>query len=456
MGERIKITTKKPLSIKENYVPHKLKTGFRSQSSYVDRILFLQRTIGNQAVQRLIKSGDRYEQEADRGADAVMRMPEQLVQQQPEEEDEEELIQTKPLAEQITPLVQRQVEEEEKPIEELEEEEEPLMTKRISGSTRQIRDDLHIQLNRSRSGGQPLPEADRSFMEKRFGVDFSGVRIHTDGNAVQMNRGLNAEAFTYGRDIYFGAGGYSPGTSSGKRLLAHELTHVVQQKSINVFQSGKIVERIPHISNSSDKKTKAFQFYQTPDDPMIQFQRFRDCTPGITRAAMTQDQIDNLLLGSRMAAEFLAIYAEDAVRNIRAGTASAAEVAAFAGHFGAPTPAQINTILDRFIIISRRLSSNRLFICNTAGSAYCSNGSCAYVWCGGPRNLMHICPPFFQDPFPCAEPDTDSTMIHESAHAAGACYPNVNVHFYPGGAGYPPADAHDNAPSYAGFARAVF
>jgi hypothetical protein len=63
----------------------------------------------------------------------------------------------------------------------------------------------------------------------RFGIDFSGVRLHTDSDAAQMSRELNAEAFTYGRDIYFGAGRYSPGTSSGKRLLAHELTHLVQR-----------------------------------------------------------------------------------------------------------------------------------------------------------------------------------------------------------------------------------
>jgi outer membrane protein OmpA-like peptidoglycan-associated protein len=69
-------------------------------------------------------------------------------------------------------------------------------------------------------------------MERRFGIDFSAVRSHTDSDAAQMSRELNAEAFTYGRDIYFGAGRYSPGTLSGKRLMAHELTHVVQQQSI--------------------------------------------------------------------------------------------------------------------------------------------------------------------------------------------------------------------------------
>jgi hypothetical protein len=179
---------------------------------------------------------DRYEQEADRVADEVMRMPEPQVQRQvePEEEEEEELIQTKPIAEEITPLIQKQPIEEEEPIEGLEEEEEPIMTKALSYGAPQVTDGLRALLNRSKGGGQKLPETYGDFMEKRFGVDFSGVRIHTDSNAVQMNRDLSAQAFTHGRDIYFGAGRYSPSTSSGERLLAHELTHVVQQTSNDI------------------------------------------------------------------------------------------------------------------------------------------------------------------------------------------------------------------------------
>ncbi len=119
-----------------------------------------------------------------------------LVQRQEEQEEEEE-IQTKPLAEQITPLVQRQVEEEE---------EEPLMTKSIASGTQQVSDDLHSRLNRRRGDGQSLPEVNRSFMERRVGVDCSGVRVHTDSDAVQMSKELHAEAFTHGRDMYFGSG----------------------------------------------------------------------------------------------------------------------------------------------------------------------------------------------------------------------------------------------------------
>ena len=66
-------------------------------------------------------------------------------------------------------------------------------------------------------------------MSNAFGTDFSSVRVHTGSNAVQMNQGLNARAFTHGSDVYFNKGEYSPNSSNGKSLLAHELTHVVQQ-----------------------------------------------------------------------------------------------------------------------------------------------------------------------------------------------------------------------------------
>jgi hypothetical protein len=78
-------------------------------------------------------------------------------------------------------------------------------------------------------GGQTLDANTRAFMEPRFGRDFSGVRVHTGGAAAQSARELNAVAYTVGNDIVFGGGSYSPGTDGGRKLLAHELTHTVQQ-----------------------------------------------------------------------------------------------------------------------------------------------------------------------------------------------------------------------------------
>lgn len=78
-------------------------------------------------------------------------------------------------------------------------------------------------------GGQPLDAETRGFMEPRFGRDFSGVRVHTGSAAAQSARELDAVAYTVGSDIVFGEGRYAPGTDAGRRLIAHELTHTVQQ-----------------------------------------------------------------------------------------------------------------------------------------------------------------------------------------------------------------------------------
>ena len=79
------------------------------------------------------------------------------------------------------------------------------------------------------SSGRPLDRPTRSLFESRFGHDFGQVRIHADAKAAESARSVNALAYTVGRDVVFGAGQYAPGTSAGQKLLAHELTHVVQQ-----------------------------------------------------------------------------------------------------------------------------------------------------------------------------------------------------------------------------------
>jgi HEAT repeat protein len=89
-------------------------------------------------------------------------------------------------------------------------------------------------------GGAPLPESSRAFFESRLGHDFGAVRIHSDDRSAKLARSVDARAFTLGRDIVFGAGEYSPQTGEGTRLLAHELTHVAQQRS-----SQAIIQRQP-------------------------------------------------------------------------------------------------------------------------------------------------------------------------------------------------------------------
>jgi len=81
----------------------------------------------------------------------------------------------------------------------------------------------------SQGGGQSLPRSERSFFESRLGVPLGAVRVHTGPQAAAWSEQLGARAFTLGRDVYFGAGEYQPGSATGRHLLAHELTHVLQQ-----------------------------------------------------------------------------------------------------------------------------------------------------------------------------------------------------------------------------------
>ena len=184
--------------------------------------------------------GDVYEQEADRVADQVMRMAapgknapasyaarpaafltptiqrmcskceeEAKLQRaaMPEEEDDEARIQREPI----------------------EDDEEMLQAKSDSGSTPTVTPAVDSQIRNLQGSGQSLDPTTRGFMESRFGRDFSDVRVHTDAHANQLARSVQAKAFTTGNNIVFRSGQYNPTEPSGQHLLAHELTHVVQQ-----------------------------------------------------------------------------------------------------------------------------------------------------------------------------------------------------------------------------------
>ena len=224
-------------------------------------LLALQQTHGNRYVQRVVagiqaklvvgQPGDVYEQEADRVADAVMKIPE----------------------------VKRQVGDE-----------EIVQAKKIESTTPEVTDDLESQIHAIRGGGQPLAESERTFFELRFGSDFSQVRVHSDAQAAESAQAVNARAYTVEQDVVFGAGQYAPGTTTGKKLLAHELTHVVQQGKSPEFQLSYVRshadlaeqkagsaeptltshQQLPPISISISESTVA----RSPDWPISQRQRY--------------------------------------------------------------------------------------------------------------------------------------------------------------------------------------
>ena len=91
-----------------------------------------------------------------------------------------------------------------------------------------VSNQMENQLNHLQGGGHAMPTGLRNMMESGFGQDFSHVRLHTDSEAANLSSSIHAKAFTHGNDIYFNQGQFSPNTSEGQKLMAHELTHVVQ------------------------------------------------------------------------------------------------------------------------------------------------------------------------------------------------------------------------------------
>lgn len=103
-------------------------------------------------------------------------------------------------------------------------------------------DEVANDIEQARGGGQSLDDGTRVQMESAFGADFAAVRVHTDSRADDLSQSLSARAFTTGRDVFFRQGEYSPGTSSGRELLAHELTHVVQQNGDDISRKMTVSE----------------------------------------------------------------------------------------------------------------------------------------------------------------------------------------------------------------------
>lgn len=189
------------------------------------------------------KTGDKYEVEADAMADKVVNNKSSHETIQKAENTEEE-VQQKPLAASISPLVQKQNEvsdeesvqakctdcQQEEKVQRKEEEEENLQMK--TEGSKNTSTNIESSLKSSKGSGRKLSKPVKHTMETGFGADFSQVNIHTDSNAIQMSKQINAQAFTHGNDIYFNKGKYNPSSNTGKHLLAHELTHTIQQKGM--------------------------------------------------------------------------------------------------------------------------------------------------------------------------------------------------------------------------------
>ena len=195
---------------------------------------------------------DPLEDEADTMADRIMRMPEQNFIQRKcahcEAEEKEEQIHRKSLSS----FIQR----------------------KGSDSGVFATEAISNQIQSSRGNGSSIDVNAKSFMENRFGSDFSDVKIHTNNEATQMNRDLKAKAFTVGNDIYFNEGQYHPATNDGKHLLAHELTHVIQQKEDENIMPSRLIMRAP-LSLEGDLNYTALSYTEL-DNEIKALQKYLD------------------------------------------------------------------------------------------------------------------------------------------------------------------------------------
>jgi len=120
-----------------------------------------------------------------------------------------------------------------------------LLAQRSGNGPTELDDTTAARINSARGGGQALDGAVQTRMSEAMGADFSGVRVHASNESHTLNEQLGAKAFTTGQDIFFGDGAYDPGSSSGQELIAHELTHVVQQGAGAVQSGGKMAVNAP-------------------------------------------------------------------------------------------------------------------------------------------------------------------------------------------------------------------
>jgi hypothetical protein len=356
--------------------------------------------------------GDQYEQEADRVAEHVMRMPESMLRR-----DE--------------PRIQRQANGE--------------------AGTGEVASDFTSRLGT----GMPLDSASRVYFEPRFNWDFQHVRLHIDANAAESARAVKARAYTIGRDIVFGTGEYAPETNLGRRLLAHELTHVIQQSpNATVRRSGsspnvpghKLTRQVNHAESSKiNRRTSGvLQRQAGTTTPEVTVTGPNACSlaqhhviaPAVDRA---QQWLTRAI--GEMHAHLNPITTNpDFAVNWPWDTAV---LGAMRRHFNTTDRATVMQVYQRIVTINNDLTGRRdLHVeCHGAADQLCGSAA-AYV---NPGNLV-FCPSFFTG----GAQWQSEALVHEMAHTLVGG-PHITDRAYSADRLYrtlPTAEALINAESY--------
>ena len=240
------------------------------------------------------------------------------------------------------------------------------------------------------SSGQPLDRTTREFMSKQFGHDFGHVVIHTDARAIESARAINANAYTVGNHLVFGAGRYSPNTHTGKQLLAHELAHVLQQNSAG--SAASLIQR-----QQSTDWHPTFPGCSPVQDRRLDFQ----ITFARTRVEQTISALEDFLTEKPSRVRIITATESGLLR-----------------HFGTREPAYVKRIITGLgKILARLRKGSQNWRCADATQCQKICGEVPFA-CAAPGIPVTFCPPHFE------EGDGYGTMIliHETGHQAGFAF----------------------------------
>jgi hypothetical protein len=251
----------------------------------------------------------------------------------------------------------------------------------------------YIQCLQGRGG--PLPQPTRAFFESRFGYDFSQVRIHTDTQAAQAAQGINARALTSGQDIVFGHGQFQPQTARGQYLLAHELTHVVQQSRTSTYASALPMLQRDLDDNEPGQGFRCGLLEMSLDD----FDESKSCCD--------ENTLNQLNRMREQASEALRI----AIQRISSGAAIDGLLRL---HFGASGPSQRSIILSNIrqtLAAAESFRNNHTFLCRPLSDRFgCTGWELARA---GPNTDITAC-------METGSPRFDwETILHEFFHVSG-------------------------------------
>jgi hypothetical protein len=267
-----------------------------------------------------------------------------------------------------------------------------------------------------RSAGRPLDSGTRAFMESTFGFDFSKVRVHTDASASASAKAINALAYTVGNDLVFAAGQYSPHTAEGKKLLAHELAHTIQQNGVAPVRA---LQRKCACGGSGGEHGEC---EECKKELLVQRQA---ASPGGITGTESFDGCDKSMQQDLQAKHGPALaHVDRAIQSLAKGwrQMAPADKASFSKFFDPAGSGEIdegfaNEVRSNFLRI-RRYMSSLSFDCDPNSKTLCGSGQ---RWCVGGRVMwtcfgaLHVCPKAYAT---ADESFKMETMIHESVHNA--------------------------------------